>query len=244
MRFSEIATILKDIPYTSIERGKQLYDHILLNKPQKCLELGFAHGVASCYIAAALDELGAGTLTCVDLESSLDRNPNLEALLERSGLEKYVSIYREKSCYTWFLKKEIERNSNEYKCNPIYDLCFIDGPKNWTIDGFAFFLVDKLLKEKGYIIFDDYRWVYGEYSKDILDGIKIREMPKDQIVTPNIELVFKLLVMQHPNYSNFIIDDDWAYAQKVRSETKNLRIITTTSFKYRFLKKIKSILKP
>ena len=32
-------------------------------------------------------------------------------------------------------------------CQPIYDFCFIDGSKNWTIDSSAFFLVDKLLKQ-------------------------------------------------------------------------------------------------
>jgi hypothetical protein len=128
-------------------------------------------------------------------------------------------------------------------CRPLYDFCFIDGPKNWTIDGLSFFLVDKLLKERAYILFDDYRWIYGEYSKEILDGIKIRNMSEDQIATPNIELVFKLLVMQHPDYSNFVIDDDWAWAQKVNSDIKQVQLITTTSFKYRFSKKVKSFLK-
>lgn len=240
MNFSDISKIVEGIPYTQKERGKQLYDHIIKHKPAKCLELGFAHGVASCYMAAALDEIGDGKLTCVDLFSSEDLKPNLESLLKTAGLEKFVDIHREKSCYTWFLKKEIEKNTDKYTCRQVYDLCFIDGPKNWTIDGFSFFLVDKLLKQNGAIIFDDYKWKYSEYSKSVLDGISIREMSNDQINQPNIELVFQLLVMQHPNYSNFVIDEDWAWARKEHSDRKTVKMEASQSFKYRILKKLRS----
>jgi len=241
MKFNDIAGIVEGIPYTQKERGRVLYDYIMDKKPEKCLELGFAHGVASCYVAAALDELGRGELVCVDLTRSADLKPNIETLLQKAGLENVVTIHREKNSYTWFLKKEIEKNTYNYCCAPQYDLCFIDGPKNWTIDGGAFFMVDKLLNEKGIIIFDDYQWAYKNYSKEILDGITIREMSQDQIEVPNIELVFQLLVMQHPNYSNFVIDEDWAWAQKVRSENKSVKMIASKSLKYRLLKKLQNI---
>lgn len=105
MKFDEIARIVEGVPFTSANRGKILYDHVLQNKLQNCLELGFVHGVASCYIAAALHELGSGTLTCVDLETSVDIEPNLEELLGRAGLESFVNVHREIESYTWFLKK-------------------------------------------------------------------------------------------------------------------------------------------
>ena len=149
MKFKDIASIVKGIPYTQEERGRKLYDHIIKNKPLNCLELGFAHGVASCYIAAALQENGQGSLTSVDLMSSTALEPNIELMLKKSGLESIVKVHREENSYTWFLKKIIQAQTKDYNCTPVYDLCFIDGPKNWTIDGFAFFLVDKLLKENG-----------------------------------------------------------------------------------------------
>jgi len=241
MEFKKVAKKLEGIPYTQKEMGKVLYNHIIKQKPQNCLELGFAHGVASCYISAALHENGFGKLTCVDLETSQKLSPTLEDLLKDAGLSEFVKIQREKNSYTWFLKKEIEENSANYQCIPKYDFVFIDGPKNWTIDGFAFFLVDKLLKEKGFILFDDYRWRYRDYSKDILDGITARSMSEDQIDQPNIELVFNLLVMQHPDYSKFIIDEDWAWAQKISSENKQVQMIATKSFRYRMLKKLKTL---
>ncbi|MFC1775870.1 O-methyltransferase [Pseudomonadota bacterium] len=242
MKFNKIAKIVEGVPYTQRERGKKLYEHILEHRPENCLELGFAHGVASCYIAAALHELGQGSLTSVDLEDSKDRNPNIEQLLQTAGLQEFVTIRREKNSYNWFLKKAIEENTSNNSCTPFYDLCFIDGAKNWTIDGLAFFLVDKLLRKDGFVLFDDYRWSYGGYSKEVLDGITIRELSEDQVATPNIEVIFKLLVMQHPAYANFVVDEDWAWAQKISSDHKELKLIVSKSLRYRALKKMRAII--
>lgn len=228
MKFDKIAKIVKGVPYTSVNRGKILYDHIISTKAQNCIELGFAHGVATCYIAAALHELGSGMVTSVDLESSIDLNPKIETLLSRADLESFVSIHREVNSYNWFLKKEIEKNSEDYHCKPTYDFCFIDGPKNWTIDGFAFFLIEKLLVDGGYVLFDDYLWRCSEHSKDFIDGISTRNMSPDQVAIPNIEMVFQLLVMQHPNFGEFVIDGNWAWAKKCRQDQKKLTIIHGT----------------
>lgn len=219
MKFNEISFLVQGVPYISQERGKELYEFILNKKPLRVLELGFAHGTSSCYIAAALDEIGKGNLTTVDLVSSKIKNkPSIEELLAKSGLERYVTINREVTSYTWFLKKKIEENSSLNICQPIYDFCFIDGSKNWTIDSSAFFLVDKLLKQDGWILFDDFKWTYAKKlskGKSHSDGISIREMGEDERNVPHIELIFRLLVMQHPNYSDFnITDKNWAWAHK------------------------------
>jgi predicted O-methyltransferase YrrM len=241
MKFEHIAANLKGIPYTQKARGKALYDHVIQVRPDRCLELGFAHGVATCYIAAALHEIGTGMITAVDLDYSVDREPNLESLLAQNGLEDYCQIYREKNSYTWFLKKEIERNSVDGICSPEYDFCFIDGPKNWTIDGLAFFLVDKLLNEHGWIVFDDFNWTYGNDVDRVMDGIVFRELSEDQATTPNIKIIVELLVMQHPSYSRFLLDEDWAWAQKSPGELKTVRYIASQSMKYRLLKKYRQL---
>ena len=80
MEFDKIQNILALIPYTSPSKGKIFYDHILKYKPKKCLELGFAKGTSVCYMAAALDELGYGSITAVDLDKSYFMEPNIENL--------------------------------------------------------------------------------------------------------------------------------------------------------------------
>ncbi len=136
--------------------------------------------------------------------------------------------------YTWFLHDEIRRQTVEGQCQPKYDLCIIDGPKNWTIDGCAFFLVDKLLKSQGWIIFDDYAWTYvsADRRRSSTDGITHRELSEDERKTPQIQEVFELLVMQHPSYSNAIVHalNDWAMAQKIAADDKTYTIRYRTEY--------------
>lgn len=230
MRFEEISAILKGIPWMTPQRGRALYDHVLATKPEKCLDLGTGHGLSSCYMAAALQELGRGRVVTVDLLKSVERPPIVEELLARSGLIDYVTVVREHTSYTWFLKKEIERLSDGLVCRPDYDFCFVDGPKNWTIDGFAFFLVDKLLRQGGWILFDGYCWSYGASGKDVNDGISNRNFGPDEISARQVGLIFDLLVMQHPNFGEFRIEDDWwAWAKKISAPRPKLTLASAYS---------------
>ena len=72
-------------------------------------------------------------------------------------------------------------------------------------------------------MFDDFSWKYCDFGRDAMGSINIEAMGDDERDTPQIELVFRLLVMQHPNYANFLIQDDWwAWAQKVKSPSKQV----------------------
>jgi len=231
MDIVELYNEIEGVPYTPFDSGKQLFNFVVEKKFKNCLELGFAHGVSSCYIAAALDELGDGHLTSVDLQN-VERHPSIETLLDKTNLARYVDVYREKTSYNWFLKKMIEAQTNNNMCEPLYDFCFIDGAKNWTIDGFAFFLVDKLLKPDGWILFDDYDWTYASINETVTDGVNHRDLGDDELNTPHIELIFKLLILQHPNYSNFTIyNNNWLFAQKTtQPNTQPIQVVHKTSF--------------
>ena len=219
MRFSDIHSLVGHVPFISKANAGYLYELILRERPRKILELGIAHGTATCYMAAALQEIGAGTITAVDLIETADRfQPTPADQLELTGLSQFVEIVRMKTGYTWFLHDKIRQNTNNQICAEEYDLCLIDGPKNWTIDGAAFFFVDKLLKPGGWIIFDDYSWTYAraDTKRAATDGITHRTLSDAERETPHIREVFELLVVQHPNYSNFIrLNNDWALAQKI-----------------------------
>ena len=249
MKFSDAEKILALIPYTSPSKGKIFYDHIMKYKPKKCLELGFAHGTSACYIAAALDELGEGHLTAVDLIKSKNEKPNFEELLEKTNLHKYISIKREVNSYNWFLNKEIGKNSDKnFNCEPLYDFIFIDGPKDWTIDGLAFFLSDKLLKKDGWIVFDDYLWCdyvdnYGVQNGEV-PNLDYSSQSEDQNKKPNVKEVFEKLVMQHSDYANFNVQDNiLAWAQKKgNNKARHLSFTSGASFKYKFLHTLKKLI--
>jgi hypothetical protein len=71
------------------------------------------------------------------------------------------------------------------------DFVYLDGAKNWTMDGLAFFLVDKLLNRDGWILFDDYSFTYDKYLKrrEVLDGITIRQLGPEERAEALVEVV-------------------------------------------------------
>lgn len=234
MDFDTALQHLKGVPFISEANARFLYDWILEKKPTRILELGIAHGTASCYMAAALQELGRGTVTAVDLVEAA-YTPSAEEQVATMGLGDYVTIHRMQTGYTWFLHDEIKRLTQDNVCRPIYDLCIIDGPKNWTIDGCAFFLVEKLLKPSGWLFFDDYAWTYGDasHTREATDGITHRRLSKAERETPHIRDVFELLVKQHPHFSEFYVhaDGDWAYAQKNMAPQKTYTLVYRESYR-------------
>ncbi len=242
MTFDEAAAVLAGIPYTSVEKGRIFYDLVTRRRPKRILEMGFAHGVSACYLAAAAHAVGGCTVTAVDIEASLDFDPSIETLSKRLGVDDLIDIHREVSSYTWFLKKGIEKATVDGRCQPVYDIIFIDGPKDWTNDGLAFFLSDKLLKEGGLIIFDDYDWSYrrdeAARGKTHERGYIFPRMSEEEFVVPHIKAVFELLVMQHGGYGNFeVIDDVLALATKTSApEARTLTYSSRASPKYRLTK--------
>ncbi len=225
MKFNEVRQVVGAVPFISPKHGLELYEMVLREKPSEILELGIAHGTATCYMAAALEELGRGRVTAVDLAAA-DFRPSAEEQLARCDLNEYAEVVRMKTGYTWYLHDEIRRQTVAGQCRPKYDLCIIDGPKNWTIDGCAFFLADKLLKSGGWIIFDDYGWTYAGQGRNATDGIAHRALSEEERTTPQIREVFELLVVPHPSYSDFVVQDhkDWALARKTAASEKRYTV--------------------
>ena len=208
MKEENISHTVEGIPHMSISQSKEITSFILEHQPQNILELGFRHGVSTCYMAGALDELGRGNITTIDLISALRVDPNIESLLSTLGLSEFVTIFYEPTSYIWRLMKMLEEDPS-----PRFDLCYIDGAHNWFTDGFAFFLVDRLLKPGGWIIFDDLDWTY-ESSPSLKNTDKVKNMPLDEKITPQVRKIYEILVKPHPAYDKFPIKDGWAYAHK------------------------------
>lgn len=222
MLFKDVAKILKDVPFMSILDGKIIYDFIRKGGFQNILELGFGHGTSTCYLAAALDENKSGLITTMDNQLAKDRKPNIFTLLEKTNLNDYVKPIFADTSYTWELMKIIERQTIQGICKPIFDFCFIDGAHTWEVDGLAFFLVEKLLKPGGWILFDDLYWTFAK-SPSLKNTKLVQEMPEDQKTTPQVERIFSLLVSQHQNFENIKIYKEWGWVQKKKNTRWNNR---------------------
>lgn len=196
----------------SFKNGSRISKFIQDKCLHNVLELGFAHGVSTCYIAAAVKTNGGGTVTTIDLESACNLEPNIHALLDRCVLSEIVNIYFEARSFTWRLMKMLEDAKS-----PRFDLIYLDGGHSWDVTGFAFFLVDRLLVPGGWLIFDDIDWTYSNSPK-LCNSRYVEEMPEDYKKTPQIRKVFELLVSKHQDYTSFSIEDDWGFAQKEKKD--------------------------
>jgi predicted O-methyltransferase YrrM len=213
MKIDEIRQTVDGLPFMTFPQAKTITDIIVENQFKNILELGFHHGVSTCYMAGAIDELGGGNITTIDLISKSKIEPNINDLLNKLGLVKFVTAIYEPTSYTWRLMKMLEEDPS-----PRFDFCYLDGAHSWFVDGFAFFLIDRLLKPGGLILFDDINWTYDISS--LRDTQQVKQMPQDERSIPQVRKIYELLVKPHPSYGEFIEKDGWAYARKTSTETK------------------------
>jgi predicted O-methyltransferase YrrM len=190
-----------------LSQGEHLFNFILERDLTNCLELGFYHGVSSAYIAGALHERGRGHLVTIDLEWARTLEPNIQATIGRLGLDDFVTYYYEPTSYHWRLMKLL-RDSPETR----FDLCYIDGGHTWSSTGFAFCLVSRLLRPGGWIIFDDLDWTHEDPA--VRSTPRALAMPAEERTSAQVGLVYELLVMRDPEFTEFVIDGQWGFARK------------------------------
>ena len=208
MNNHEVKKIVGDTPNMTLEQAVSITSFIEKHQIKNILELGFGHGVSTSYMAAALSRNGDGSIITIDKAEARQRRPNIETLLNKVNESDRVSVYYEPTSYTWRLMKFLEQEPK-----PTFDLCYLDGAHNWFVDGLAFYLVHLLLKPGGWIIFDDLDWTYSQ-SPGLKNSEFVKDMPEDERETPQVRKVYELLVKNHPDYYNFKVEGDWAYAQK------------------------------
>jgi predicted O-methyltransferase YrrM len=213
MNFDEAARIVEGIPapHTTARRGRVLYEHIRENRPENLLELGTARGGSAVFIAAALEANGAGHLTSVDSTRWQWLNPTPHQVLEKARLGRWVSLDKRFSSYTWFLKAEIEKRLDSTgSVHPEYDFIFLDGSKNWSTDGLAVILAERLLRPGGWLLLDDLGWSYEKYNQAPRHyEIEIAKLSDEERIQPHLRAVFDLLIRTNPAFDLFVIQDNW-----------------------------------
>jgi predicted O-methyltransferase YrrM len=213
MDFDEAARIVEGIPapHTSASRGRVLYEHIRENRPRNLLELGTARGGSAVFIAAALEANGTGHLTSVDSTRWQWLNPTPQEVLTKAGLSGWVTLDKRFSTYTWFLKSEIEKHLGAAgSVQPGYEFIFLDGSKNWSTDGLAVVLAEKLLRPGGWLLLDDLGWNYEEYcAAPTHYEIEIARLSDEERTQPHLHAVFDLLIRTNPAFDQIVVQDNW-----------------------------------
>jgi predicted O-methyltransferase YrrM len=207
MKLELLQSRLEGIPHTTPARGAVLYNSVLQNRYFKCLELGFAHGVGTAYIAGALDEIGAGRITAVDRKAALKRIPRADELLTSLSLRHRAELIYGESSYTWFLLDRIEQK------DMTFDFCFLDGSHTWETDGFALLLVERVLESGGMIFLDDLNWTIAS-SPTLANRPEFLKLPERERTTPQVRKVFELLVKGNTAFSTIYEKDGCGFAIK------------------------------
>lgn len=226
MKLSEVTGEVRDVPWMSPEQGAEVYRHVRETTPDRILELGTANGVSAAYMAAALDENGDGHLVSVD-RAGAGFEP--ASLLRDLGLDKWVTlVVREDSSYDWYLKELIEKQSDTVgNCEPIFDFCYLDGAHNWTIDGLAVVLVEKLLKPGAWLLLDDLEWSYAGSPGGAQPPFPLS---RSELHEPHVRAVFNLIVRQHPSFTQFRVQDgNWGWAAKNPNMPRRYEVSSTRS---------------
>ena len=128
---------------------RAIYDCVIASKATRCIELGTGYGSTTCVIAAALDELGGGSVTTVDM---IGRQPiGVHDLAAHTGLQHRIEIVTDSAGYNWYLAGKIDPTKPE----PLYDFCFLDGAHEFEPDALAVTLVKRLLVPGAWLALDD-----------------------------------------------------------------------------------------
>jgi predicted O-methyltransferase YrrM len=215
----EVADRLGGIKFTTPENGRLLHDFILDNRIEDILEIGFHHGVSTCYLAAALAERGSGHIITLDHRISRDKDPNLPQLLDEFGFSEYATpVFAERS-YTWELYRLLAETSTDRLSRQQFDFMFHDADHTWDGTSLAFFLGDLMLRPGGWMLFDDYKWTI-QASRSAMNQDR-GKWPEEERRTPAVKQVFRLLIEPHPDYREPILTNNgnWAWVQKRDDET-------------------------
>ena len=213
MDFDKAARIVEGVPapHISASQGRALYEHIRENRPENVLELGTARGASAVFIAAALEANGAGHLTSVDSTRWQWLDPTPREVLEKAELSSWVTLDKRFSTYTWFLKAEIEKRLDTAgSAQPEYDFIFLDGSKNWSADGLAVILAERLLRPGGWLLLDDLGWNYEKHCEVPRHyEIEIAKLSDEERIQPHLRAVFDLLIRTNPAFDQFVVQDYW-----------------------------------
>jgi predicted O-methyltransferase YrrM len=157
------------------EVGELLYALTLARRPRIAVEFGASLGFSTVYIAAALRDLGAGSLVTTELSAVKGRA--LTANLVDAGLSDLVEVRRGDATQTLLALAD-----------PV-DLLFMDGANDLYVDVLR--LVEPLLSDGAIVIADmskddPHHRSYREYVCDPRHGFATVEIPLDAGVVISI----------------------------------------------------------
>ena len=152
-KFDEITERFGDVPFMNAAQAARMRELIAADDAKHLLEIGTFHGKGTAYLAAILEDRGAGHLVTIDKTNAQTRTPNVIELLAAAGLSHRATPRFAYRSYTWELQGMLAARPR-----PVFDLCYFDGSHLWDSTGLGVMLVEMLLKPGGILVLDDMDW--------------------------------------------------------------------------------------
>ena len=173
MRIHDVSRAVGDAPYMTFEQAEAITNFITDKhvKPSSNWVSRTAYPPATWRLPSPNWGVARSSRSIWNRRAT--RHPNVEELLDRVGERDRVSVFYEPTSYTWRLMRFLEEDPT-----PRFDLCYLDGAHRY-VDALAFFLVDRLLRPGGWVIFDDLNWTYAT-SPVMKDSELVRNMPLEE----------------------------------------------------------------
>ncbi len=143
------------------EVGEYLRQFVIEYKVKNILELGTWRGASAIYLASALEELGQGLVTTVNLPHEATNIFQARENIEASGLSTFIKQVLQPA--EDFL---IEANNQKLQ----FDLIFIDADKG-RVDKYVELGLN-VLSQSGYIIVDDWKLLDNK-QRQFFDQLKV-----------------------------------------------------------------------
>lgn len=205
-----VDTLFGDVKYMTRPQAETLREIITSEGARDVLEIGFYQGKSTAYIAGILEDIGEGSVATFDLHSAQRHSPNVETLLEKTGLNHRATVYYCKRSYTWELQRLINAPQR-----PQFDFCYFDGGHTWDLTGFGVLLVDMLLRPGGTILLDDMSWSMARSPHYRRNPQLSNRYDNDEVAAEPVRLVWET-VLGHLGYEYVREYEDlnWGLARK------------------------------
>lgn len=191
-----VAAMLED------RNAEQLDGCVGVPQPICYAEIGVYQGATVAAVARLLPD--KSTIHLYDFKDRLEQTQAaLEGISDLADRNLDVHLHPNTrllyDSYNWTLAKALNDGIS-------YDFVYIDGAHTWHHDALAFFLIDRMLKPGGVVVFDDYTWSLNTsptMNPQAFPDI-VHQYTSEQLAARQVQMVVDLLVKTDPRYVELI----------------------------------------